>query len=199
MKPDDGQHVVDGGRVIDCGTFGSTSVQVHGGNGIDRLLQTRDGHWIRPVTRKGETSAPTFTGNAVNFNLLGAEAERAIGLHSHLNDDPYMSDLHGNEFPLQTINGKLVSRHAIPIPRDQWTDEEKDRMTLKETVAATKSAMEEATILIAQHPTMEQEEATIAITDPQSTDLTAIEAKWERAFRGRAAWPSSCSSRIRPL
>ena len=162
MKPDVGQHVVDGGRVIDCGTFGSTSVQVHGGNSVDRFLQTRAGHWIRPVTRKGETSAPTFTGNAVNFNLLGAEAERAIGLHSHLNDDPYMSDLHGNEFPLQTINGKLVSRHAIPIPRDQWTDEEKDRMTLKETVDATKSAMEEATILIAQHPTMEQEEATIA-------------------------------------
>ena len=54
MKPDVGQHVVDGGRVIDCGTFGSTSVQVHGGNSVDRFLQTRAGHWIRPVTRKGE-------------------------------------------------------------------------------------------------------------------------------------------------
>ena len=162
LKPDIGQHIVDGDRVIDCGTFGSTSVQVHGGNGFDRFLQTRDGRWIRPVTRKGDTSAPTFTGKAVNFNLLGAEAERAIGLHSHLNDDPYLSDLHGNEFPLQSIHGKLVSRHAIPIPRDQWTDEEQDRMTLKATVAATNSAMEEANILLAQLPDEVHDEAIVA-------------------------------------
>ena len=61
-RHDIGQHIVTGQKVVDCGTFGNRSIRVHGGDGIQRMLQRRDGTWIQPVTRKGVTSAPMFTG-----------------------------------------------------------------------------------------------------------------------------------------
>ena len=69
-----------------------------------RRMMTREGVWCVPETTE-RGSPPAFTGSHVKHNLMGAEAERRIGLHSILDDSPCMRDLVGNEFPLIEENG----------------------------------------------------------------------------------------------
>ena len=156
--------VVTGDKKIDCGTFGNRPIAVHGGDGILRYLERDDGSFGIPVTRRGGLSAPVYTGPDVAFNLMGAEAERVLGLHSIMDDNPHLVDCRGNRFKLRTENGKLISRQAIPIAEDNWTPEEHQQHELHEMKVQTAETMKSTSILLAQQPELQQGAAVVKET-----------------------------------